>query len=101
MCDGQQKGWVSICRHPTSLANLLAAILALILADSKHLGATYRTHALSHRLAILESYGPGVLHFPLGTALQSSRHHISQDMQASDMLWTTVIREFSGDAGTT
>ncbi len=44
--------------------------------NSEHLGATYRTGALSCRLSVLHCYSLSVLHFPLGTALDAVSLHI-------------------------
>ena len=69
MCDEQQKGWTLIHKYLALPGNLIATILAL--PDSKHLGTTHGTHALSCWLPILHSYGFGVLHFLFGTTLHT------------------------------
>ena len=39
--------------------------------NSEHLGPAHGTHALGCRFPILHGYGPGVFHFPFGTAFHT------------------------------
>ena len=47
------------------------SISGLTLPYSEHLSTTRRAYTLGRRLAILHSYGPGILHFLLGAALHT------------------------------
>ena len=47
----------------------------LTLPNSEHLGATYRAHTLSGRLAVLHGYGPGIPHFLFGTTFHTISLH--------------------------
>ena len=47
------------------------SISGLTLSDSEHLSTTRRAYTLSCWFTILHSYGPGILHFPFGTALHT------------------------------
>lgn len=48
---------------------------ALALADSEHLGFTYRAYTLGRWPAILHSNGPGICHLPLRPALHAVSLH--------------------------
>ena len=49
----------------------------LSLADSEDLSGTDRADALIGRTPILQGYGPGVLDFPLGPALEAITFHLN------------------------
>jgi len=49
----------------------MPAVSALTLAYPEHLGAAYRAHTLSRRLAILHGYGLSILHLPFGSAFHT------------------------------
>jgi len=51
-------------------------LLALALPYPEHLGTTLRTYTLGCWLTILHGYGPGVLHFSLGSALHTIYLHL-------------------------
>ena len=48
---------------------------ALTLTNPEHLSATYGTYTLGCWLAVLHSYGFGILHFSFGTALHTIGLH--------------------------
>ena len=54
----------------------IMSISGLTLSDSEHLSPTRRAYALSGRLTILHSYGPGILHFSFGAALHTVCLHL-------------------------
>jgi len=61
---------------PASFNSVTSYKKALTLAYLEHLGAAYRANPLRCRPAVLHSYRPGILHFPLGATLHTITLHL-------------------------
>ena len=73
---------IAFCSISNNYLMLIRSALAL--SYPEHLGAACGTNTLCRRLPILHSYGPGILHFPLGTAF----HTICLHLFTSFLVWT-------------
>jgi len=71
------KGLDTHWKVSSPISALVCQTLISTFADSKHLGATSGADTLCRWFAILHGYGPGISHFPLGTALNAIRFHSS------------------------
>jgi len=68
------------------------SISGLTLPNSEHLSSTRRAYTLSGRLTILHSYGPGIPHFPFGTALHTvCLHWLTSFFDINDKPSSTIM----------